>query len=251
MARRRPLEDDVPALSDVVNRLSGGYTTVGELVYAILREAILTGALQPGQKLGQEAIAEAIGVSRIPVRSAIIQLETEGLVVFKPHRGAVVATLTAEKVRETYSVRALLEAQAIKLAIRSMTPERAERLVEMADRLDDPERTSDFLEDRVAFYHELYGADENPVLVGVIDQLRSSVGRDLLGLRVHDHAHSHRGLVDLVVAGDLPGARRWVKSHLDAVCAGLLAELDSAPETYPAAHRSASRSRRRGRIDDS
>ncbi|MGH3586757.1 MAG: GntR family transcriptional regulator [Pseudonocardia sp.] len=231
MARQRSVEDNVPALSDVVNRMSGGYTTVGELVYAILREAILTGALRPGQKLRQEAIAETIGVSRLPVRSAIIQLETEGLVVFKPHRGAMVATLTPEKVRETYGVRAILEAQAIKLSIRSMTPERAERLVEMADRLDDPERTTDFLAERVAFYHELYAADRNPVLVGVIDQLRSSVGRDLLGLRVHDHAHSHRGLVDLVVSGDLPGARRWIKSHLDAVCAGLLAELDAAAES--------------------
>ena len=83
-----------------------------------------------------------------------------------------------------------------------MTPEKARALEDLADKLDDPRRTRDFLEDRVTFYHLLYAHDQNPVLVGMIDQLRSSVGRDLLGLRVHDHAHHHREIVDLVVARD-------------------------------------------------
>jgi DNA-binding GntR family transcriptional regulator len=213
-------------LADVAGRMSAGYTTVGELAYSILREAIITGALRPGQKLRQEAVAEAIGVSRIPVRSALMQLETEGLVVLQPHKGAVVRELTPERVTETYAVRTLLEVEAIRLAIRAMTPEKARTLKRLADRLDDPRRTRDFLEDRVTFYHLLYARDEHPVLVGMIDQLRSSVGRDLLGLRVHDHAHHHREIVDLVVARDGAGARRWVKDHLANVCAGLLEQLD-------------------------
>ncbi|MYW93554.1 GntR family transcriptional regulator [Amycolatopsis rubida] len=214
-----------PSLNDIVDRLSGGYKSVGELVYTILREAILSGALAPGEKLRQEAIAETIGVSRIPVRSALMQLEAEGLVTVVPHRGAMVTMLSAAKVRETFAIRSLLESQAIKLAIKSLTPQRARQLAELADRLDDPGRTGDFLTERVAFYRLLYAADENPVLVDLIEQLRSSVGRDLLGLRVRDHDHRHRGLVDLVVAKDLPGARRWIKSHLDTVCTALLAEL--------------------------
>jgi DNA-binding GntR family transcriptional regulator len=209
--------------------MSVGYTTVGELAYSILREAIITGAVRPGQKLRQEAVAEAIGVSRIPVRSALMQLESEGLVVLQPHKGAVVRSLTAERVKETYAVRALLEAEAIRVAIKAMTPEKARALEHLADKLDDPRRTRDFLEDRVAFYHLLYAHDENPVLVGLIDQLRSSVGRDLLGLRVHDHANHHRQIVDLVVACDAAGARRWVKSHLENVCSGLLEQLDDHP----------------------
>ena len=110
-----------------------------------------------------------------------------------------------------------------------MTPEKARALEDLADKLDDPRRTRDFLEDRVTFYHLLYAHDQNPVLVGMIDQLRSSVGRDLLGLRVHDHAHHHREIVDLVVARDATGARRWVKAHLENVCAGLLEQLEEHP----------------------
>ena len=96
MPRRRPADETIPSLSDVAGRMSSGYTTVGELAYSILREAIITGALRPGQKLRQEAVAEAIGVSRIPVRSALMQLESEGLVVLQPHKGAVVRSLTAD-----------------------------------------------------------------------------------------------------------------------------------------------------------
>lgn len=216
-------------MSDLAGRMSTGYTTVGELAYSILREGIVTGALRPGQKLRQEAVAEAIGVSRIPVRSALMQLESEGLVVLQPHKGAVVRPLTAERVRETYAVRSLLEVEAIKLAVRAMTPERARTLERMATRLDDPRRSRDFLDDRVTFYHLLYDKESNPVLVGMIDQLRSSVGVDLLGLRVRDHAHHHREIVDLVVAGDTAGARRWVRAHLQNVCEGLLERLESEP----------------------
>ncbi|HKC29747.1 MAG TPA: GntR family transcriptional regulator, partial [Jatrophihabitans sp.] len=54
----------------LVDQLSGGYKTIGQMVYSVLREAILSGAFAPGEWLRQESLAEAIGVSRIPVRTA-------------------------------------------------------------------------------------------------------------------------------------------------------------------------------------
>ena len=71
-----------------------------------LREEIQLGALVPGEPIRQEEVAARFGVSRIPVREAFGRLEAEGLVVVRPDRGAFVAVLTAEVLREAYELRA-------------------------------------------------------------------------------------------------------------------------------------------------
>src|SRR5690348_7488229 len=101
----------------VVDHLASGYKTVGQMVYAVVREAITTGAFAPGEWLRQESLAEAIGVSRIPVRTALFQLEKEGLVTFHPHRGARVRTLTPAQIDEIYRLRLLLESHALRLSM--------------------------------------------------------------------------------------------------------------------------------------
>src|SRR4051794_175601 len=95
--KRRNLSTDT-RFAHVVDQVAGGYRTIGEMVYAVLKEAIMNGAFAPGEWLGQESLATAIGVSRIPVRTALLQLEAEGLVTFHPHRGARVRNLTAEQI---------------------------------------------------------------------------------------------------------------------------------------------------------
>lgn len=225
MPRRRLPEEEVPGLQAMVERRPATHMTIGEMTYSILREAILTGALPPGQKLRQEALAETLNVSRIPVRSALMQLETEGLVEIIPHRGARVRRLTADFVKETYRIRTMLEVRALERSVRAMTPERADHLLALARRLDaakDPDR---FLDDRVAFYQELYDAERNPVLVGLIDHLRRSVGRDLLGQRV-EHQHGHQGLAQKAADGDLAGARAELRRHLSDVSKALLQTLE-------------------------
>lgn len=225
MARTGLAEDGVPALRALLERRPATRMTIGEMTYSILREAILTGALSPGEKLRQEALATTLDVSRIPVRSALMQLESEGLVEIRPHRGARVRQLTADFVKETYRIRKLLEAQAIGRSIRTMTPERADRLRSLAAKLDAAEEGSAFLEDRVTFYHELYDVDRNPVLVGLIDHLRRSVGRELLNQRVEQHGH--REMAEKAAGGDVNGAKAALREHLSDVCEALLQTLDA------------------------
>src|SRR5689334_2327518 len=104
VARGRDLSAD-RGFSEVVSQYAGSYKTIGEMVYGVLRESIVTGAFAPGEWLRQEALAEAIGVSRIPVRTALLQLEAEGLVNFHPHRGARVRTLSTSQIDEIYRLR--------------------------------------------------------------------------------------------------------------------------------------------------
>jgi DNA-binding GntR family transcriptional regulator len=208
--------------SAVVEQLTTGYKTIGEMVYGVLREAIVTGAFAPGEWLRQEALAEAIGVSRIPVRTALLQLEAEGLVSFHPHRGARVRTLSAAQIDEIYRLRMLLEPYALRLSMARMRPERVERLREIAAKLDSEHEGADLIEARSAFYREVYDIENNPLAVEIIEELRGHVGRYLLGFRVPPaHGHAHMELVEHMAQGDLPAAERWLHGHLEDVRRGI------------------------------
>lgn len=74
-----------------------------------VRQDILDGSHGPGAQLRQDALALAYGVSRIPVREALFQLEAEGLVRIAPHKGAVVTPLSAVEIRDVFELRGLLE----------------------------------------------------------------------------------------------------------------------------------------------
>lgn len=216
--------DELRRLAD---RRAGGYQSLGSRVYEILREAILDGTLKPGQKLRQEVLAENIGVSRVPVRSALIQLEADGLVELRDRRGAVVRALTDAQVREIYSLRAVLETHALRLSMASMTDERISRLRRLAQVVDSQQEGGAFLDARSQFYAELYGAEDQPMLWGLIEQLRLKVGRYVLGWRlVGGSDHSHEELLEAVTCGDVERAVAGICRHLEQVRDGVLARLE-------------------------
>jgi len=90
--------------------------TLEEQVYRILRQAILKGRLEGGRRLVQEALAQELGTSRIPVRDALRRLHQEGLVYMDERGGYWVTTWGPEEVEELYSLRLLLEPEAVRLA---------------------------------------------------------------------------------------------------------------------------------------
>src|SRR3954470_16750413 len=97
-------------------RLRRGATTP-DLIAETLREEILRGVVAPGQALRQEELADRFGVSRLPVRDALLRLEAQGLVHVYPNRGAFVITLSADEVREIYEMRILLEGDLLERAV--------------------------------------------------------------------------------------------------------------------------------------
>jgi DNA-binding GntR family transcriptional regulator len=243
------MPDDVGSsgLEAVVARLAIGYKTIGEMVYDVLRECIVAGVLAPGERLRQEALATSIGVSRIPVRSALMQLESEGLVSFHPRRGAVVRSLSVDQLREIYELREHLEPYALGKSMKTMTPARVARLKKLAARLDREHEGPEFLALRVEFYRELYDWQANPHLVKIIEELRSAIGRYLLGWRVAAHAgHTHSELVRSVAKGDVPAATKILLSHLEQVRRGLESMVAASSDSQPGQMKPA-RTRKPGR----
>jgi DNA-binding GntR family transcriptional regulator len=216
-----------PALQQLIDRAATSYRSIGDTVLTILREAITSGTFAPGDWLRQGALAEMMGVSRIPVRSSLIQLESEGLVVFQPRKGFQVRRLTVDHLRQTYEIRALLESHALRTSMAGMTATRLSRLTALAEQLDTMPEGAEFVRIRRKFYHLLYDGDRNPMLIELIEQLRTSVGLYLLRRRLSgDAAHAHRHLLGAVTAGDPDAAVGTLLRHLDAVRVGVEQAMD-------------------------
>lgn len=88
------------------------YKPLREIVFEALREAIINGTLEPGERLMEIQLAEEMGVSRTPVREAIRKLELEGFVVMVPRKGAYVAGLSMKDIADVFEIRTALESLA-------------------------------------------------------------------------------------------------------------------------------------------
>ncbi|MFB4165725.1 GntR family transcriptional regulator [Alteribacillus sp. JSM 102045] len=100
-----------------------------------LREAILKGQFKVGERLIQEEWAEKLGVSRMPIREAIRQLEVEGLVRTEPRRGAIVTPISVEDIEEIYQLRALLEGQAVEKSLPNLGKEEIKDLESLYEQM--------------------------------------------------------------------------------------------------------------------
>lgn len=96
---------------------------VREQIVDLLRTLIYKGVYKPGQELRQELLAQQLGVSRMPVREALLALEAENLVELRPHRGAVVMAIDESFITDYYDMRIMLEGEAAYLACPNLTAE--------------------------------------------------------------------------------------------------------------------------------
>jgi DNA-binding GntR family transcriptional regulator len=114
-----------------------------DAVYKALRQAIVNYSLKPGVRLNVDELANKLGVSLTPVRGAIQQLATEGLVEIRPRSGTFVASLTAQDVEETFKIRCALECLAAEEAVERMSRDDIGRLKDLLKALKKPVKTDE------------------------------------------------------------------------------------------------------------
>ncbi len=107
--------------------------TVQGTVVDLVRDAIISGVIEPGEKLTESTIARQMAVSRAPLREALRELEQEGLILRIPNRGCVVVSLNEHDIVEIFSLRSMLECMAIRSAIPNLTPDDFETLQTIID----------------------------------------------------------------------------------------------------------------------
>jgi DNA-binding GntR family transcriptional regulator len=190
-----------------------------EVIAESLRQAIIDGRLAPGESLRQENLAKHFAVSRIPVREALRQLESEGWIVLQRDRGARVSPLSVEEVREIYEIRASLEATALRLAAPHHTPQSLKQSA-AALRASSSERDhSRYPQLNREFHLSLYAPAGRPRLSAMIDSLHSQ-GERYLRLKLdmpaykHESDHEHAEIFKALRAGKIEHAVQILQPHM-------------------------------------
>lgn len=145
----------MPGTEDL--RLAREEVSLRVLLVNRLRDLILDGDLEPGQKLIERDLTERFGVSRSLLREALQQLQAEGLITNVLHRGPSVAVISVDEAREIYAVRALLESRAGRDFVENATDADIDALASALDRLREPEVSAD-AHRQLVVKNEFYGA---------------------------------------------------------------------------------------------
>jgi DNA-binding GntR family transcriptional regulator len=193
-----------------------------------LREAIDAGRWRPGDLLRQEQIAAEYGVSRIPVREALAQLQTEGLLDVAHYRGARVSRPRAEEIDELFDLRLLVEGDLLTRALGRHDLRSLRDLKRRQDALEDADDRLGWIAGDIAFHEALYGPAERPRSLALYRQLRAPIDRFSVqalgpGARKQGWADEHRQLIAALAAGDEVVARTVLEEHLQATRAVVLA----------------------------
>ncbi len=154
--------------------------TTAENIADALREEILRGRLKSEQGLRQSKLANRFGVSTIPVREALVHLNTEGLVDFHPNRGAFVAPLSTAELREIYALRGVLEPYALTQAMSRLSDEHIERCEQVLKAMDAEQDNYRWSVLNWEFHATQYSAAEMPRLSRMIRDLHIHVIRYIM-----------------------------------------------------------------------
>lgn len=226
-------------LKQLINMAQSKKTNSEDAVYRKLKTAIRKRYIKQGSQLVEISLAQQLGVSRTPVRSAIKRLEAEGLVNSIPNRGAFVITPTRREIEETFLVRAQLEIMAARLTATRITGKQLEELRELIvietkvfdeSNLDEYYTANDNLHLKIA---ELSG---NRVLYSYIKEL---LDRTRIFLILYDPFYKleykptseHESIITALAAGDAIGAAIAIETHINSSINGL-ESAGNMPEDY-------------------
>ncbi len=191
------------------------YSSKSDVVCAMLREMIISGEVVGDEPLRQRELAQRFGVSQTPVREALRRLQSEGLVVNDPHRGATVAHSRSGIVQDNARIRAALEPLGARLAAEAVTPEQLARLQELNDRMGAVHSDEDYGDLNRDFHFTIYEAAASPMLLSMMRLLWQSMPDGPKVTRPHaESVAQHQELIDALGAGDTERAAEITMQHI-------------------------------------
>jgi len=196
-----------------------------------LRQSIISGRLNPGERLIERELISMMGVSRTVIREALRQLESEGLIEIIPNKGPVVRTLTLEEARDLYAIRAVLEGLAARLFTEHARPSEIQELEEALIRTSGAYNTGDpetILEAKNGFYDVLFAGARSQTLSSMIALLHGRIRRwRAIGLshplrslhREQESMHNLRGMLKAVRAKNAKLAEETIREEVHEAAA--------------------------------
>ncbi len=210
------------------------YLPLRDVVFNTLRQAILRGEMEPGERLMEIQLAQKLGVSRTPIREAIRKLELEGLVIMIPRKGAEVAHITEKDMRDVLEVRATLEELAVTLACKNVTDEKLAEL-KAANKLFETAIVSkdvvNIVDADVHFHDIIYSMTDNARLIQIINNLREQMYRYRLEYVKDARTHSiliseHNDIIKQLTEKNIEQARIVVYQHINNQEKGIIRLLN-------------------------
>jgi DNA-binding GntR family transcriptional regulator len=228
---------DAMVEQSVLNKASGAVTRikVADAVADRIRHLILSGEMPDGHPLRQDALAEQMGTSRIPVREALSRLESEGLVANYPHRGYIVTGLSRDEIEELFDLRGLLEPELIRYAIPRFTDadlNNARSILKEYDASLVTEDVDSWGDMNRRFHMALYTPSGRTKTLDIVKGLLVNADRYTrlvltIGDGVNKAQEDHNGLFELCCSGSVNQAVALTRDHIQRTGVELLRMLDS------------------------
>ncbi len=199
-------------------------SALSDRIARMIQDAILGGALGPGEVLNSDALARQFNVSHIPVREALQKLEATGIIVRTANRSARVLELTDDDITHIFQIRQVLEGLAISLAVPQMDDSTIHRLESLVRRMRTLAKSNDFAKLSAAekeFHQIIWGRSGNPFLARLLGNLLLPYWGFLATYGYHVHQSDsnyvnrvHQGILDALASRDSKHAQRVMTDHL-------------------------------------
>ena len=205
--------------------------------YRVLKKAVLSGYLLPGERLVEKDLAEIIGISRIPIREAIRKLESERLVTVEPNKGATVIKMSPVEIEETYFIVGCLEGMAAELALGSLNENDLTKMNVSIENMSTDKMKSDYknwLKQNIIFHRIYIDACNRPHLASLLLEKRQGLSRywflacskpGLLEKCLADHEE----IAEAFSQRNPKGVRNCVEQHIMSVGTEVRKFLENLP----------------------
>ncbi|MDK2824199.1 MAG: hypothetical protein PWQ67_1078 [Clostridia bacterium] len=219
-----------------IGRINRKASTLREQAYDIIKNAIMTGILKPGQALVEEQLAKDLGLSRTPLREALVLLEHDQYIEMIPYKGTFVTILTIKEVKEIFHIRELLEPEAVCMALEHIKDREINELKEFFTKSKDKVASGDldtFLASNKLIHDKLLEYGENETLRKLIISYIEKIHRYQTMINawdnhsyIMDEFQEHCILIDALYKRDPNEIKELMISHLRNCCHRIIDQLN-------------------------
>ncbi|MGI6226900.1 MAG: GntR family transcriptional regulator [Peptococcales bacterium] len=217
-----------------IGKINRKASTLREQAYDIIKNAIMSGEFKPGQTLIEEQLAKDLGLSRTPLREALVLLEHDQYIEMIPYKGTFVTTLTIKEAQEIFHIRKLLEPEAVCMALKHISEEEIDYLKDFFIKARTKVSQGDmetFLASNKLIHDKLLEYGENETLRNLIISYLEKIQRYQTMIKAWDDSsfmeefEEHCVLIDELYNKDEKKFRKLMITHLENCCERLIEQL--------------------------
>lgn len=221
-----------------IGKINRKASTLREQAYDIIKNAIMSGVFKPGQALVEEQLAKDLGLSRTPLREALVLLEHDQYIEMIPYKGTFVTTLTEKEVKEIFQIRELLEPEAVCMALDHITVQEIDELRNFFQKSREQVHQGDlevFLAGNKLIHDKLLEYGENETLRKLIISYIEKIHRYQRMINawddpsyIMDEFNEHCVLIDELYRKDKKRIKDLMVTHLRNCCSRLISQLEKS-----------------------